>query len=67
MRIVPEPFAIKPTPTSDEAAAIAMALEMLWPQPVPDSGLRNGQDKTRWRFSGRTWVNQDRWSGWHHP
>ena len=66
-RIVPQPFVIKPAPTADEAAAIAAALAMLWPQPVPNVAVEDEQSKTRWRFSARTWAGDDRWSGWLHP
>jgi len=45
--------AISPAPTDDEAVAIAVAVEALWPRPVVMS-----DDRTRplaWRFSGRWW------------
>ncbi len=51
-------LSISPAPTSQEAAAIAAAIEMLWPKPVlisspPSTG-------TAWRFSGRHWVTDQR-------
>ncbi|MFV0309416.1 MAG: hypothetical protein ACK5OX_16925 [Desertimonas sp.] len=47
--------AITPTPTDAEAAAIAAAVEVLWPSV---GGPANGIDSRRggvWRFSGRWW------------
>jgi hypothetical protein len=46
---------ISPTPSDDEAVAIAAATEALWPKAVvvvddtPD-------ESNRWRFSGRWWI-----------
>ena len=45
---------ISPVATDEEAAAIAAALEALWPRPM----LVSGDDLRRppvWRFSGRWW------------
>lgn len=45
---------ITPTPTDEEAVAIAAAVEALWPKPVvmvEESKTR----RTSWRFSGRWW------------
>jgi hypothetical protein len=45
---------ISPTPTDEEAVAIAAAIEGLWPRPVvmvESSAPR----RTSWRFSGRWW------------
>ena len=45
---------ITPTPTDDEAAAIAAALVVGWPRPAADD--EDGpQSDPRWRFSGRWW------------
>lgn len=45
---------IVPVPTDDEAAAIAVAVEVLWPRSAVTA-----TDSTRrpsvWRFSGRWW------------
>jgi hypothetical protein len=45
---------ISPAATDEEAAAIAAALEALWPRPM----LVSSDDLRRppvWRFSGRWW------------
>ncbi|MDA3038980.1 MAG: hypothetical protein O3C27_05505 [Actinomycetota bacterium] len=44
---------ITPTPTDEEAAAIAAALEFSWPRSAAEP-----LDNTvpRWRFSGRWWA-----------
>ena len=49
---------ITPVPTDEEAAAIAAAVTMLWPQPVAASSntVTGGANET-WRFSGRWWAN----------
>ncbi|HEX9258671.1 MAG TPA: hypothetical protein VF855_03980 [Acidimicrobiales bacterium] len=47
---------IDPVPTEEEAAAIAAAVEALWPRPVV---LAHGHDRVKagsWRFSGRWWA-----------
>jgi hypothetical protein len=58
---------ITPSPTDEEAAAIAAALLLAWPErPGPDP--RPNLDP-RWRFSGRWWsrptpmVRQRPWRG----
>ena len=45
---------IEPAPTDEEAVAIAVAVEALWPRPVV---LVATEDARRpvWRFSGRWW------------
>lgn len=45
---------IHPTPTDEEAAAIAAATEALWPRPVAVA-TDDGAAPNRWRFSGRWW------------
>ncbi|TVR24005.1 MAG: hypothetical protein EA389_11880 [Ilumatobacter sp.] len=58
---------IRPTPTDEEAVAIAAATEALWPRPVvpAEESVRR---RSSWRFSGRWWsvpvpVRRDR--PWH--
>jgi len=44
---------VSPTPTDEEAAAIAAALEISWPRTemaLPQEAL------SRWRFAGRWWT-----------
>jgi hypothetical protein len=45
---------VAPVPTDEEAAAIAVAVDALWPRPAAP-----GDDDVRrpsvWRFSGRWW------------
>ena len=47
---------ITPIPTEEEAAAIAAAVTMMWPQPVVAS-TADTNAVSAWRFSGRWWVN----------
>ena len=47
---------ITPVPTEEEAAAIAAAVTMMWPQPVAAPSSIGGGNET-WRFSGRWWAN----------
>jgi hypothetical protein len=58
-------ISISPTPTDEEAAAVAAALEALWPRPAtitqPDQ-LRT----LAWRFSGR-WWQRDRMASFDRP
>lgn len=47
---------ITPIPTEEEAAAIAAAVTLMWPQPVvaqKDASSTN----VSWRFSGRWWAS----------
>ena len=46
---------ISPIPTEEEAAAIAAAVTMMWPQPMVASTNDAGA-VSAWRFSGRWWV-----------
>lgn len=46
---------ITPIPTEEEAAAIAAAVTMMWPQPVVAS-TADISAVSAWRFSGRWWV-----------
>jgi hypothetical protein len=50
---------IAPQPTDEEAAAIAIALEMLWPKPT--TNLSPQRPNLAWRFSGRQWHDKARW------
>lgn len=45
---------ISPTPTDEEAAAIAAAIEVAWPRAVPTPAA--APTSSRWRFSGRWWT-----------
>ena len=49
---------ISPVPTEEEAAAIAAAVTMMWPQPVAPSQQDDGRVNVGWRFSGRWWATQ---------
>jgi hypothetical protein len=44
---------ITPTPSDEEAAAIAAAIECAWPRSVPLA--IEADPPTQWRFSGRWW------------
>jgi len=56
---------ISPAPTDEEAAAIAAAVEALWPRPgVPTAGLTDRS--IAWRFSGR-WWRRDRFASAERP
>ncbi len=46
---------ITPIPTEEEAAAIAAAVTMMWPQPMVASAT-DASTVSAWRFSGRWWV-----------
>ncbi|MSO16034.1 MAG: hypothetical protein EXQ61_06935 [Ilumatobacteraceae bacterium] len=46
---------ISPIPTEEEAAAIAAAVTMMWPQPTITS-TADTSAVSAWRFSGRWWV-----------
>jgi hypothetical protein len=59
---------VSPTPTDEEAAAVAAAVEHLWPRPVVLTAAEERQRVAAWRFSGRWWslplpVRRDR--PWH--
>ena len=45
---------ISPTPTDEEAVAIASAMQVLWPRPVVVSEQEHARN-TAWKFSGRWW------------
>ena len=44
---------ISPTPTDEEAAAIAAAIEASWPRAVV---APVEEEPPRWRFAGRWWT-----------
>jgi hypothetical protein len=44
---------IQPTPTDEEAAAIAAAIELSWPRAV---AVPADEPPPRWRFAGRWWT-----------
>jgi len=44
---------IAPTPTDEEAAAIAAAIELSWPRAVARPA---DEPPPRWRFAGRWWT-----------
>jgi hypothetical protein len=44
---------IRPTPTEEEAAAIAAAIEVSWPRAVAAAAE---EPPPRWRFAGRWWT-----------
>ena len=46
---------ITPVPTEEEAAAIAAAVTMMWPQPVINDTTQQ-KANVSWRFSGRWWA-----------
>ena len=48
-------IAITPTPTPEEVAAIAAAVEGLWPKPVFSESAPISRVPT-WRFSNRWWI-----------
>jgi len=50
---------IEPEPTAEEAAAIAVALELFWPS-VPAVQVSSRVDLS-WRFSGRNWTSSRGW------
>ena len=45
---------VQPAATEQEAAAIAVAVEALWPKPVP-AGPAGDPAPGVWNFSGRWW------------
>ncbi|SUZ59252.1 uncharacterized protein METZ01_LOCUS12106 [marine metagenome] len=48
---------IRPSPSDEEAAAIATAIELLWPRPA----VMNETSNSNWRFSGRWWDEPSDW------
>ena len=44
---------VSPNPTTEEATAIAAAIEALWPKAGP--AIEREPLHTAWRFSGRWW------------
>jgi hypothetical protein len=56
---------ITPAPTDEEAAAIATALEAMWPRPTSVVQPQHSQTMA-WRFSGR-WWQRDRVAAAERP
>jgi hypothetical protein len=46
---------ILPSPTDEEAVAIAAAIEFTWPRPQVASAAVSPAAPGAWRFSGRWW------------
>jgi hypothetical protein len=44
---------VSPTPTDEEAVAIAVAIEAAWPRAV---AAPTAEAPPRWRFAGRWWT-----------
>ena len=44
---------VAPEPTEEEVAAIAAAVDALWPRPVV---IQSAPPRSAWRFSGRWWA-----------
>jgi hypothetical protein len=44
---------VTPTPTEEEAVAIAAAIDAAWPRPVVAAAP---PPTSRWRFAGRWWT-----------
>jgi hypothetical protein len=49
---------IRPSPSDEEAAAIAAAIELLWPRPT---SVNAEPPRSNWRFSGRWWDEPAKW------
>ena len=47
---------VSPTPSDEEAVAIAAAVEALWPRAVAVTDSASERRRTAWRFSGRWWA-----------
>jgi hypothetical protein len=45
---------VRPTPSDEEAVAIAAAVEALWPRPVVV--VESAPPPNAWKFSGRWWT-----------
>ncbi len=48
------PVPVSPPPTDEEAAAIAVAVDLLWPRAVEDEAAA-ARRVSAWKFSGRWW------------
>ena len=44
---------VSPAPTDEEAAAIVVAVDALWPR--PEAGEAEARRASAWKFSGRWW------------
>lgn len=49
---------VTPVPSDEEAAAIAAAVTMIWPQPAAATRADRAPAGVSWRFSGRWWASQ---------
>ena len=49
---------VRPSPTDEEAAALAAALELLWPA---QASVEEDAVPSKWRFSGRWWNETTNW------
>jgi hypothetical protein len=61
----PSISSVSPAPSDEEVAAIAAAVEVLWPKPVVAGAAPQAPRSAAWRFSGRWWslplpVRRDR-------
>lgn len=52
------PTDISPTPSDEEAVAIAVALELVWPRPVMVAAVTRPGAAGAWRWSGRWWADR---------
>ena len=50
------PSQISPVPSDDEAVAIIVAVEAMWPRAVVIIDDQPTRRDTSWRFSGRWWA-----------
>lgn len=48
-----QPASVSPTPSDEEAAAIAVAVDALWPRGIEDEAT--ARRISAWKFSGRWW------------
>ena len=58
-------MSISPTPTEEEAAALAAAIQLLWPRPALIAQAESAPTLA-WRFSGR-WWQRDRMATTDRP
>lgn len=57
----PGDLTVTPAATDDELAAILIAYEKLWPEPIAAGAPA---PSPRWRFEGRPWSRRTRYGGW---
>lgn len=46
----------RPVPPSNVVAALAAAVDLAWPRPLPEVPTEEEPSYLRWRFSGRWWA-----------